>query len=301
MPLKGSAAAGLCLCLLALQMASSTSCLVRRRIITRKGGQPTQTLLTTDKANLIKEIADNYAAIQTLNITVDMVPALGTANKGKITEYKDVRAYIKFRKPNDIRLTGLYPVVRSEAFDMVSNGSQFRLYIPSKERFVEGTSEMEPLSQNKWENLRPQHFLDALIVSPNDPAHDETTLENLTDEDNAVYILSVNSHDAAGQLVLRRQLWFDRLKLHLIRQLIFDLSGDILTDARYSDWQQYDNVAFPKEIDIERPKDEYGVVITTVTMEMNKPLSDDKFQLEQPEGSQLQVLGADSGKGTDKK
>src|SRR5580704_16075665 len=105
MPLKGSAAASLYVCLLAFLMASSTSCLVRRRIITRKGGQPTQTLLTTDKASLIKEIADNYAAIQTLNVTVDMVPALGTANKGKITEYKDVRAYIKFRKPNDIRLT----------------------------------------------------------------------------------------------------------------------------------------------------------------------------------------------------
>ncbi len=300
MPLKGSVAAVVYLCLIALQMASSTSCLVRRRLITRKGGQPTQTLLTTDKASLIKEIADSYAAIQTLNATVDMVPALGTANKGKITEYKDVRAYIKFRKPSEIRLTGLYPVVRSEAFDMVSNGTQFRLFIPSKERFIEGTSEMEPLSPNKWENLRPQHFLDALIVRPIDAAHDETTLENLTDEDNAVYILSVNAH-ANGQLVLQRQLWFDRLKLHLIRQLIFDPSGDILTDARYSDWQQYDNIAFPKEIDIERPKDEYGVVITAVTIEMNKPLSDDKFLLEQPEGSQLHVLGADPGKGTEKK
>lgn len=282
-------------------MASSTSCLARRRLITRKGGPPTQTLLTTDKATLIKEIVDNYASIQTLNATVDMVPALGTANKGKITEYKDISAYILFRKAKDIRIIGLYPVVRSKAFDMTSNGSQFRLYLPSKNRFVEGTNDVEPLSQNKLENLRPSHFLDALIVRPIDPAHDETTLENLTDEDNAVYILSINVHGSNGQLILERQLWFERLKLTLVRQLIFDPAGDILTDARYSDWQPYDNISFPKRIDIERPKDEYGVVITAVTIEMNKPLADDRFQLEQPEGSQLQVLGADAGKGTETK
>ena len=64
MPSKGSAAATpLYLCLLVLLLASSPSCLVRRRIITRKSGQPAQTLLTADKERLIKEIADQYAAI----------------------------------------------------------------------------------------------------------------------------------------------------------------------------------------------------------------------------------------------
>jgi hypothetical protein len=43
------------------------------------------------------------------------------------------------------------------------------------------------------------------------------------------------------------------------------------------------------------------VVITAVSIEMNKPLPDDRFQLDQPEGTQLQVLGAEPGKGTDKK
>src|SRR3954447_18274491 len=128
MPIRGSvAAATLHLCLLAAVMTNSTSFLVRRRSITRKGGAPPQTLLTADKESLIKEIAEQYAAIQSFNATVDLVPALGSANKGRITEYKDVRAYILFRKPADIRIIGLYPVVRNKAFDMVSDGSQFRL------------------------------------------------------------------------------------------------------------------------------------------------------------------------------
>src|SRR5947208_13697655 len=170
MPFRGSAAANLLyLCAVALLMASSTSCLARRRLITRKGGQPTQTLLTTDKETLLKEIAQRYATIQSFNATVDMVPALGTANKGKITEYKDVRAYILFRKPADIRIIGLYPVVRNKAFDMVSDGSSFRLFIPAKNRFVQGSNQLQaPPSPNKLENLRPQHFLEALLVRPVD-------------------------------------------------------------------------------------------------------------------------------------
>ena len=294
MPSKGSAAATtLHLWLLVLLLASSPSCLVRRRIITRKGGQPVQTLLTADKERLIRIIADQYAAIQTLNATVDMAPALGTANKGKITEYKEVRAYILFRKPSSIRIIGLYPVVRNTAFDMVSDGSQFSLYLPSKSRFIKGPNQIEKPSANKLENLRPQHFLDALLVRPIDTAHDQTLLENFTDEDNAVYKLSVIAPTPGGQLVLERELWFERLKLQLVRELIFDASGDILTDARYSDWKYYDSVPFPKHIEIERPKDEYGVVITLVKMEINKPVTEDKFQLEQPEGTQLQVVGAE--------
>ena len=296
MPFRGSAAANaLHLCLLLILMVSSPSCLVRRRSITRKGGAPTQALLTTDKESLIKEIAQHYAAIQSFNATVDMVPALGSANKGRITEYKDVRAYILFRKPADIRIIGLYPVVRNKAFDMVSDGSSFRLFIPAKNRFVQGSNQLQaPPSPNKLENLRPQHFLEALLVRPIDPAPaEETIFENFTDEDNAAYMLSViTPNPEGGPPVLERQLWFERLRLQLVRQLIFDHAGDILTDARYSDWQYYDNVPFPKRIDINRPKDEYGVVITIVKMDINTPVTDDKFELTQPEGTELQVLGA---------
>jgi hypothetical protein len=289
----GLAATTLSLCSLALLMTASTSCLARRRLITRKGGQPTQTLLTADKESLIRGVAQRYAAVQSFNATVDMVPALGTANKGKITEYKDVRAYLLFRRPAYIRIIGLYPVVRNKAFDMVSNGTDFRLYIPSKSTFVTGLNEIEKPSPNKLENLRPQVFLDSLLVRPVDSPQDETLLENFTDEDNAVYILSVITPKPGGQPILKRQLWFERLHLQLVRHLIFDPSGDILTDARYSNWEVYDDVSFPKNIDIERPKDEYGVVMTIVKMDINKPITDDKFQLEQPEGTQLKVVGSE--------
>jgi hypothetical protein len=53
-------------------------------------------------------------------------------------------------------------------------------------------------------------------------------------------------------------------------------------------------VPFPKVVDIDRPQDEYAVILTLVKMEINRAVSDDKFVLEQPEGTQLQVLGQPS-------
>jgi len=83
-----------------------SSCLARRRVITRGRNTPTQTLLNADKQTLLKLVSTEYASIQTINATVDMVPAIGSANKGKITEYKDVRAYILYRKPAEICIIG---------------------------------------------------------------------------------------------------------------------------------------------------------------------------------------------------
>ena len=73
--------------------------------------------------------------------------------------------------------------------------------------------------------------------------------------------------------------------------MIFDDDGNILTDARYSQWHPYDNVPFPKHIEINRPRDEYAVVIDLVKMDINKGVPDDQFVLDQPEGTTLQVVG----------
>ena len=88
-----------------------------------------------------------------------------------------------------------------------------------------------------------------------------------------------------------RTVWFNRLDLQMARQMIFDGSGNILSDARYSQWRAYDNVPFPKHVEINWPREESAVVIDVVKMDINKGVSDDKFVLEQPEGTTLQVLG----------
>ncbi len=302
MPLWRFPATILLLCLTTLGLSS---CLARRRVITRPGAPKSghATLLVAAPEALTQEIARRYEAIHDFNATVDMVPALGSAERSKITEYKDVRAYILFRKPDEIRLIGLYPLVRNKAFDMVSQNGDFKLYIPAQNRFIMGKNEVVELSKNKLENLRPEHFLEALMVRPVDPENEKILFENFTDEDNAYYLLNLVRQDSSGRLELSRTIWFNRLDLGLARQLIFDPNGNILTDARYSNWKVYDNVSFPAHIEINRPRDEYGVVIDIVKMDINNGVTDDKFVLNQPEGTKLQILGQPASppaKGTSK-
>jgi outer membrane lipoprotein-sorting protein len=295
MPFRRLALPVLVLCLLS---AGTSSCIARRRLIPRAANA--KALLVADLPTLLAVLEKQYAAIHDFSATVDMVPALGSTEKNHITEYKDVRAYIRFRKPADIRLIGLMPVVRNKMFDMVSNGADFKLYIPPKGLFIVGQNAIQELSPNKIENLRPVHFLDALVVRPIDLKTDKVMMENFTDEDNAYYIVYEVRTGTDGSLQLRRNIWFSRLDLQIARQMIFDETGNLLTDARYSQWHPYDNVPFPKHIEINRPRDEYAVVLDIVKLDINKGIPEDQFVLDQPEGTTLKVVGPPPVKGTQK-
>ncbi len=296
MPFRRPALSILVLCLLC---AATSSCIARRRLIPRAANS-TKPLLSADLPSLLAAIGKQYDAIQNFSAMLDMVPALGSTEKNLVTEYKDVRAYMRFRKPSDFRLIGLMPVVRSKMFDMVSDGADFKLYVPSKGRFIVGRNAIDGLSTNKLENLRPQHFLDALMVQPIDLKTYKVVLENFTDADNAYYIVHEVQELLDGKLQLRRAIWFSRIDMTMARQMIFDEAGNPLTDARYSQWHSYDNVPFPKHIEIDRPRDEYATVLDVVKMDINKGVGSDQFVLEQPEGTTLQTVGAPPAKGHQK-
>jgi outer membrane lipoprotein-sorting protein len=289
--MMGSARAFIFLSLIFFMALALPACVVKRRLIVRNGASRAQpTLLVADRAELLKRITDQFNAIQNFSATVDMTPALGTTEKSRVTEYKDVRGYVLFRKPADIRIIGLFPVLRNTAFDMVSMGPTFKLSLPSRNEFIVGRNESIAPSRNKLENLRPQHFLQAILVRPF-PPEGKALLENFTDEDNAYYILHEVEETQPGALELLRDIWFSRVDLRLARQILLDKAGNILTDARYSEWRQFDDFPFPKHIEINRPQDEYGVVLDVVKMDINKGVSDDKFVLNQPPGSTLRTLG----------
>jgi outer membrane lipoprotein-sorting protein len=276
--------------LLCLLFAGLSSCISHHVAIARKGGSTTQRLLVADQNSLLESVARQYNAVRDFSAMVDMAALVGSSEKGQLIEYKDVRAYIYFRKPSELHLVGLYPVVRTTAFDMVSSGAEFKLYVPKDNSFTVGSNDVDTRSDKKLENLRPQHFLDAIRVRPLDPAVERVLMENLTDEDYFYYILHLIREDQ-GKLLLSRTIWFSRLDLRMARQLIYDSAGNIITDARYSQWHAFDNVAFPKHIEIHRPREEYGATIDIVKMDINKGVSDDKFVLPQPEGTVLKVIG----------
>lgn len=251
--------------------------------------------MTATRDELVARVAALAGKIQSFQATVNMTPSTGSVYKGEITEYRDIRGYILFRRPETIRIIGQYPVVRATAFDMVSDGKEFRISFPAKSLFVIGENAAPTTSSNKLENWRPQAFLDAMLIQPVDPQREKATLLDDTDEEHAFYFLMIQKSDENGNIVPLRSIYFDRVDLQIVRQKVYAANGATLSDTRYSNWTDYAGVSFPNTIDINRPTDGYGVVLDIVKMDMSAKLTDQQFRLPQPPGSKLQVIGKPSG------
>lgn len=255
-------------------------------------------LKAATKPELISYINSAAAKIQTMQATVDIDTSVGGAKKGKITEYKEIRGYVLARKPAMLRMIGLMPVVRTRAFDMVSDGQEFKVWIPPKNRFVVGRNDVNtPNPQQPLENLRPQVIYDALLLR--EINRDETpVLENGTESavgqkghryQQPDYVIDVIRRQGTDSW-LSRKIVFSRVDLLPNRQLIYDEKGTLVTDARYSNYKDYNEVLFPSRIEIIRPEEEYDITLGIVKLDMNQTLSDDKFVLEQPVGAQVIYL-----------
>jgi len=274
-----------CVCLLPL-----SSCFVRKRVVTPPGYRPSATLLSATKYELIDRVHRMSDPLQSFSMRMEMSPSVGSLYVGEVRDYATLGGYILFKKPDDIRILGLDPVLGSTVFDMVSLAETFRIHIPSKNRFIEGRNDAPATSKKQLENLRPVAFLTSLMIQPPDAKTDITLLEEDTNEREAVYILLIIRRDS-GEPWLLRTLHFDRHNLEIVRQKTFDSSGSVLSDTKYSTWKDYAGFSFPSEIDIKRPQDHYEVMLNVLNLKINSAdVTPEKFILNQPPGTELQVL-----------
>jgi outer membrane lipoprotein-sorting protein len=294
--------------LVAVVVFPLSGCLFRTRKVDRQFSNVP--LKSATQQELIDYVNTQAAKIQSMQATVDINTSVGDQKKGKITDYQEIRGYVLARKPAMLRMKGLLPVVRNTAFDMVSDGQTFKLWIPPKNKFVIGTnSETGVQPEKRLENLRPQAIYDALLlrsIGPDEIAVLENGYETVLDSkkhrvDQPDYELAVIRKGLNGWY-LSRKIFFSRTDLRPHRQMIYDQQGNVVTDAKYDRYTDYGGIEFPATIEIERPQEDYDITLSMVKLELNKPLKDDQFALEQPAGAEVVHLGqpnSDSAKGTD--
>jgi len=262
-------------------------------------------LKTATQQDLIDYVNREAAKVRAMQATVDIDTTVGGAKKGKITDYQEIRGYVLARKPAMLRMIGLMPVVRNTAFDMVSDGQDFKLWIPTKNRFLVGKND-QPSNDGKQsiENLRPQHIYDALLLREVDPEKEIAVLENEEEivrgkdghpVEQSAYHLDIARKGERGWF-LSRKIIFSRTDLLPHRQLVYDDFGNLATDARYEKYQEYDGVQFPSQIEIRRPREEYDIVLHMVKLQLNGALTDDQFALTQPTGATVVHLGEPAAK-----
>src|ERR1700689_4534299 len=215
-----------------LAAVPTTGCLFRTRPVEETYSKAP--LQESSQSGLIDNIDQQAEKIQSLKATVDIDTSVGGAKKGHQTDYKEIRGYVLARKPAMLHMIGLLPIVRTTAFDMVSDGQGFKLWIPPKNRFVIGSNLVQSYNPDQpMENIRPTDIYDALLIRPIDPS-EIAVLENgyeilhdakghrVLQED---YELIVIRKKSENEGILSRKIVFSRTDLQPHRQYIYDDQG----------------------------------------------------------------------------
>ncbi len=253
------------------------------------------------------------------------------AELGIAEKYKTADGEVVVQRPGKIKLTVQVPIIKTDVAQMTSDGERFRVAILEDggsgkyKKFVSGTnnadysslqaqvSEMDfdgngrgkdiKQNVNAFANLRPQHFTDAMLMRPIDPANfsysQSTIQQQETTPDVAkksplrtvfrgYYLLDELRKNADGSLTVSRRFWFDRVgTIRLARQQIFDENGEIESDITYGKLGnltatgEYNNL--PQRIEVTRPKEKYKMSLTYQSPEsvsIGKTYNDAVFVLE---------------------
>jgi outer membrane lipoprotein-sorting protein len=260
-------------------------------------------VLDATRDDLVAKYNEFARSVKSLNATVELRPTAGSKYSGVIEEYHEVKAFLLAERPSEIRMVGQAPLVGKTVFDMTSDGQEFRVWIPSKSKFLVGQVGVERSSAKPLENLRPQHLLDALLW-PEIYKPETVLFEEFNDESARYYVLTVLR--GGYQTEILRKIWFSRADLNVVRLQTFGPKGVLLSDVHLSNWEPLasdpehtQNVpagvsTFPKSIRIERPHDDYQLSMDFTKLALNQELPAERFKLEQPAGAELVHVGAEA-------
>jgi len=295
------------LCFVLFVLLPLTGCLFRTHDIRRAVSKAKLRDATLEQ--LIDFINTNSARLQSLQANVDYNVTVSKEKKDKpnefkVTEYTEISGLLLVRKPDMLRMRGLVPAVRSTLFDMSGNAKGFALSIPGQSKFFVGSNQISRPSIQPLENIRPPVIFDALLLKPIDHQNEIAVLEQGTE-----MVKDPKSHKDLQQqdyevIVIRkegtnwylsRKIIFSRVDLQPDRQLIYNLQGQVVTDASYETFKDYGGSLLPETVHINRPVEGYSIQITFSKVTANQPLRDDQFVLNQPPGSKVINLDQKNG------
>jgi len=269
----------------------------KRRLPIPKEPVVTQTA-TADE--LVAQTNRRWTQLDSLNATVEIQASVLKSKEGVAKDYTSFRGHILMRKPELLRVLGQVPVLGTRMFDMASDGKNFTLLIPSKNKVFKGANKLKKKSANQLENLRPDFFLDAMVVRGLEPddwygvVADTETVEDATRKHLFTvpeYVLNISRHNPGSrQLTPVRVITFHRDDLMPYEQDLYDSEGNLETQVHYANYRNFDSGSFPTMITIKRPLEDYYIVLTVDEVKQNMPLTDDQFQIKIPEGTKVQSL-----------
>ncbi|HTZ58283.1 MAG TPA: DUF4292 domain-containing protein [Acidobacteriaceae bacterium] len=289
---------------MALLVPVMTGCLSH----TRKLQQPklAGAVMNSDATQLVEQINKHYDSVHSLFLTVDFAASVGGARSGKQTDYTSFHGFIFLRKPQMLRVIGEVPVIRTIAFNLVSDGNTFTLIIPHYSKAIEGSASTTSRGANPLENLRPNIFLDSVLIQKIAPDRVVTLIHSSSTslEPHSKQLIETPQYDLTvlktGRQTSKeglpledkplRVIRFSRIDLMPTEQDIYNNDGDVETQVIYGPYQNFNGTQFPGTITINRPLDEYRITITVEKLALNEPLTDQTFEIQIPKGYKVEKM-----------
>jgi hypothetical protein len=255
---------------------------------------------------LVETINRRYDQISSLTATLEVAVTVGGTHPGEVTDYAPCPGYLLFRKPYGLRVLILVPVLHTHAVDLASDGMSFTLLMPPRNSAIVGNNTVTKHADNPLENLRPNIFVDTIMIRNISPEqivsviHEVTSKRNV--QTNEVFELPeydltvfgeapVASSPALAKVAKpERVIHFRQFDLLPIGQDIYGTNGELETQVVYGADHDFGGVAFPSTIDINRPIDKYRIRLVIDKLTVNQPLADETFELKIPEGTQVQRM-----------
>ncbi|HEY0375491.1 MAG TPA: hypothetical protein VGC87_00875 [Pyrinomonadaceae bacterium] len=296
------------LLLLALCLAATSGCSslfgVKRTVKTTPLLGPLRDATT---AELIAEV-NRYASVRSIRGKIDIqIEDTSFAESGIAEKYRTADGTVYLQRPGQIYLKIQAPFVGTNIAEMTSDGEHFRVAVlqgdEKYKRFVKGTNnasypklEMDTAGSNAkggkgkngertvstLSNLRPQHFTDALLISPVRPRTDSGLVyarsEFYQEEDDTserakkgervvrgYFLLDELSPGGETGARLLRRFWFDRVgSIRLARMQTFDKNGMLDSDVSYKlpkNFGEDSRLVMPSRVELTRPHDRYKLSI----------------------------------------
>ena len=253
---------------------------------------------TATAQQLVDIVNQRWDALDTLTATVEIQATELKSNEGIEKDFPSSRGYILLRKPNMLRVFGTY--FGLHIFDMSTDGQRFTLVIPPKNMAIEGTNTVTEKSKNPLENLRPDFFMNAIVVrglSPDD-YYAVTADSDIVEDASRKHLFTVPEYDLSitrhkpgshEQLPLR-VITFHRADLLPYAQQLYDNNGNLETQISYASYSDFDGHKFPSKVTIRRPQEGIQIVLTVVRVDENVQLADDQFNVKIPPGTKIRTL-----------
>jgi outer membrane lipoprotein-sorting protein len=258
-------------------------------------------IMSTSLDTMAQQLAERYNSMQTFNARVDVAATTGGGLQGKEIQYTSFAGIVLRRQPELFRFILLVPVVRTTAIDMVSDGTNFKLVLPTKHRAIVGTNTVTTPSKNGLENLRPDVVYDSMFIQGPDQQQiismttDIRVIESGKKKQDLIeepaYALQILAKPQGQTVRTLRVVHINSTDLLPYQQDIYDPKGQVVTKAYYSNYQYYANrLPYPSTIVIERPLDHYKLTVTLTQLTLNGHLDDDQFDLKIPEGFPVETM-----------